>query len=211
MTEDGQKLDGELVRSILSGEENAFDTLYHRHKSRLYGFIANRINDRRDVEELVNNTFLKARRHLHTLQEPEKVLNWMYGIANQLIAGWHRNNRKRVRIQSLSGVSEVEVEAASVIVHRTTEEYSLNEERRKQLLEAIGQLPELEQRMIYLQLENKKYEEIADICKVSVSSVRNRLSQAKKQLKIWATAWEAANAEGGDLDFLEFNNEKGKL
>lgn len=210
MTEDEQKLDGKLVCRILSGEENAFDALYHRHKFRIYGFIAHRISDRRDAEELVNDTFLKARKHLHTLQEPEKVLNWMFGIANQLIAGWHRNNRKRVRIQSLAGVPEVEVEAASVIAYRTTEEHSLNEERRKQLLEAIGQLPELEQQMIELQLDGEKYTDIAEICETSVSAVKNRLSRAKKQLKAWAAAWEEANAKGGDLDFSEFNERNGE-
>ena len=72
----------------------------------------------------------------------------------------------------------------------------------------IAQLPELEQRMIKLQLDGKKYTDIAEICGVSVSVVKNRLSRVKKRLKVWAAAWEAANAEG--LDLPEFNERQGK-
>ena len=81
MTDD-QRRDAELVRQILTGDETAFDALYKRHSPRLYRFIASKIDDRRDAEELVNDTFLKAKEHLHTLQEPEKVLNWMFRIAS---------------------------------------------------------------------------------------------------------------------------------
>ena len=211
MTEDEQKLDGELVRRILSGEENAFDALYYRHKSRLYGFIANRINDRRDAEELVNDTFLKAREHLHTLNEPEKVLNWMYGIASQLIAGWYRNHKKPDATQSYTNVYEAEGEvAATTVIYQTTQEYAMETERWTAVSAAIAQLPELEQRIIELQLDGEKYTDIAEICGVSVPVVKNRLSRAKKQLKAWAAAWEEANAKGRDLDFSEFNERNGE-
>lgn len=211
MTEDEQKLDGELVRRILSGEENAFDALYHRHKSRLYGFIANRINDHRDAEELVNDTFLKAREHLHTLNEPEKVLNWMFGIASQLIAGWYRKHKKPDVMQNYTDVYEAKGEvAATAIIYQTTQEYVMETERWTAVSAAIAQLPELEQRMIGLQLDGEKYTDIAEICETSVSAVKNRLSRAKKRLKDWGSAWEAANAEGEDLDFSEFNERKEK-
>ncbi len=79
-------------------------------------------------------------------------------------------------------------------MHQTVEERALDEERRTKLFEAIAQLPELEQKMIQLQLAGKRYEEIAQILDVSKSSVRNRLSRAKNRLKTWAAAWEEANA-----------------
>ena len=65
-------------------------------------------------------------------------------------------------------------------------------------------------------LENKSYEEIfAELREVypslKFSSVRNRLSRAKKNLKTWAIAWEEADAEGYDLKFSEFmENQKKK-
>ena len=202
---DEQRRDAELVRQILSGDERAFDALYKRHKQRIHESIFNKIGDWHYAEELTDDTFLKAKTHLKTLREPEKVLNWMFRLANQLIAGWHRENKKKKRVP-LEFFADVEVTAAN----RIAEDHTPYKERYEKFCEAIGQLPELEQKMLHLQFENKSYEEIAEICDVSVGSVRNRLPRAKKKLEAWAAAWKAANAEGRDLDFSEFDKGKGK-
>ena len=172
-----QRSDASLVHQILSGDEGAFEALYKRHKQRLHEYIFNRIGDWYYAEELTDDTFLKAKEHLRTLREPEKVLNWMFRIANQLIAEWHRKNQRRVRMQSFSDVSVTDMEVAAVIAYRMTEDLSLDEERRSELFAAIAQLPELEQKMFHLQFAGKCYEQIADILGVSVGSVRNRLSR----------------------------------
>lgn len=128
MTDD-QRRDAELVHQILTGDETAFDALYKRHNSRLYRFIAGKIDDRRDAEELVSDTFLKAKEHLYTLQEPEKVLNWMFSIASQLIAGWHRKHKKSEATQGYIDVYQTEGEvAATAIIHQTAEEYTMKTE-----------------------------------------------------------------------------------
>ena len=198
-----QRSDASLVRQILSGDEEAFDALYKRHKQRIHQYIFKKIGDWHYAEELTDDTFLKAKEHLETLREPEKVLNWMFRLANQLIAGWHRKSNQKKRLL-LEYCDDVEVTAANA--NWIAEEHTLYEERYEKLCEAIGQLPELEQKMLRLQFQdNKSYEEIAEICDVSVGSVRNRLSRAKQKLKAWGAAWKAANAEGLDLDFSEFN------
>ena len=204
---DEQKRDARLVHQILSGDEAAFAELYALYKQRICEFIASKIGDWHYAEELTNDTFLKVKQHLETLREPEKVLNWMFRIANQFIAGWHRENKKKKRVP-LEFFADVEVTV--VDANWIAEDHTPYEERYEKLCEAIGQLPELEQKMLHLQFENKSYEEIAEICAVSVGSVRNRLPRAKKRLEAWAAAWEEANAEGRDLDFSEFNKKKGK-
>ncbi len=210
MTDDHRR-DAELVRQILTGDETAFDALYKRHKPRLYRFIASKIDDRCDAEELVNDTFLKAKEHLHTLQEPEKVLNWMFRIASQLVAGWHRKHKTSGATQGYTDVYEAEGEtAATAVIHQTAQDYTIGAERRTAVSAAIGRLPELEQKIFRLQIGGKRYEEIAERCEVTVSVVKNRLSRAKKRLKDWGMAWEAANAEGLDLEFSEFNEKKEK-
>lgn len=199
-----QRSDASLVRQILSGDEEAFGALYKRHKQRIHQYIFKRIGDWHYAEELTNDTFLKAKENLGTLREPERVLNWMFSLADQLIAGWHRKNNQKKRLL-LEFFADVEVTAADA--NRIAEDHTSYEEQEQyeKFCEAIGQLPELEQKMLHLQFANKSYEEIAEICTVSVGAVRNRLSRAKKRLKAWAAAWKAADAEGLDLDFAEFN------
>ena len=105
-------------------------------------------------EELTQDTFLRAKKHLETLEESEKVLNWMFRIASQLVAGWHRKykSKRRISLQSLAGVSVTDIEGAAATAHRIVEEHLLGKERQEKLFWAIAQLPELEQKMFHLQL-----------------------------------------------------------
>lgn len=211
MSGDEKARDIELVRKIREGDENAFTEVYRRYRPNIYGYIAKSIDDRRDIEELTQDTFVRAWQHVHTLNEPDKVLNWMYGIASQLIAGWHRQRLSSSSIESTVDVHEVESDiAASTIVYQTAEEAAFIAERSDALYQAIAQLPERDQQMVRLQSDGKSYEEIAEICNVSVSTVRNALPRAKQKLKAWAEAWEAANAEGLDVEFSEVHKGKGK-
>ena len=134
----------------------------------------------------------------------------MFRIANQLVAGWHRTNQRRIQMESFADVSVTDMESATANAYQLAETDALDEDRYINLFTAIGQLPELEQKIFRLRLQNKSYEEIAEICEVTVSIVRNRLSRAKQKLRVWAAAWEEANAEGLDLDFSEFIEDKGK-
>ena len=90
MIGDEKQRNVELVRKIRAGDEDAFTEFYECYHRDLHGYITKRIDDWRDAEELVQDTFARAWEHIHTLNEPDKVLNWMYRIAAQLIAGWHR-------------------------------------------------------------------------------------------------------------------------
>ncbi len=207
---DEQKRNARLVHQILSGDEEAFAELHTLYKQRICKFIARKIGDWHYAEELTQNTFLKVKQHLQTLREPENVLNWMFSIARQEIAIWHRKNRKQPQIVSLADVSGTDTGTAAINAYQLAETQALYEERQANLFAAIAQLPELDQKIFRLQLENKSYEEIAEICGVTVSIVANHLSRAKQKLRPWAAAWEEANAEGLDLDFSEFNKKSEK-
>ena len=211
MIGDEKARDIELVRKIRDGDENAFTELHRRYRPNIYNYIAKKIENRQDAEELVQDTFMKVWQHIHTLNEPEKVLNWMYGIAAQLIAGWHRKQKSASRRGSSVDVYEMEGDiAASTVFYQTEEEITFIAERSDAIYQAIAELSEREQRMIKLQLDGRSYKEIAEICEVTVSVVKNTLSRAKQKLKAWAEAWKAADAEGLDVEFSEVHEKKGK-
>ena len=135
----------------------------------------------------------------------------MFRIASQLVAGWHRKHKKPGATQGYTDVYEAEGEvAATAVIRQTAEEYAMETERWTAVSAAIAQLPDLEQKMFRLQLTGERYEKIAEICEVTVSIVKNRLSRAKKRLKDWGLVWEEMNAEGLDLEFSEFNEKKEK-
>ncbi len=66
--------------------------------------------------------------------------------------------------------------AASAVVYQIAEETAIVAERTDALYQAIAQLPEREQRLIRLQLDGHSYEEIAEICEVSIDSSTDPVS-----------------------------------
>ena len=214
----------ELVCQILQSNDKQVVNLataefYTLNSRIIYNFILKKLGNAGngcDAEELTNDTFQRTFTHLHTIKEPEKILNWMFKVADQLTAGWYRKNRKVVQLQSFADVSEYDIGDAFIRAHQEAQDREMDEIRREKFRQAIDELPELERQMFYMLLENKSYEEIfAELREVypslKSSSVRNRLSRVKKNLKTWVIAWEKADAEGYDLKFSEFmENQKKK-
>jgi len=215
-----------LVYQILQSNDKqniefAKTEFYTLNSQHIYNFIRRKLGNAGslcDAEELTNDTFQKTFEYLHTVRNPENVLNWMFKVAYQLTAGWHRKNRKnkkRVQFESSSKVSEFDMADASIRAHQEAQQREMEDIRREKLQETIEQLPELERRMLYLQQAGKSYEEIAEELRdafpsLKPSSVRNRLSRAKETLREWAAAWEQADAEGYDLEFSEFMENRKK-
>ena len=152
---DEQRRDARLVHRILSGDETAFAELNALYKQRICQFIASKIGDWHYAEELTQDTFLKVNQHLQTLREPEKVSNWMFRIANQLVARWHRKNQRRIQIESFADISAIDMESAAANAYQLAETDALDEDRYINLSAAIAQLPELEQKIFRLWLKKK--------------------------------------------------------
>ena len=153
---DEQRRNARLVHRILSGDEAAFTELNTLYKQRICEFIASKIGDWHYAEELTQDTFLKVKQHLQTLREPEKVLNWMFRIADQLVAGWHRKNKRRIQMESFAEVSMIDMEIAATNAYQLAETDALDEDRYINLFAAIAQLPELEQKIFHLRLKKTR-------------------------------------------------------
>ena len=213
----------ELVYQILQSNDKQVikfaKTEFYTSNSRIiFNYIFKRLRNaenRWDAEELTNDTFQKTFKYLHTVKKPEKILNWMFKVASQLIAEWHRKSRKHVKFESSIDFSEVDMDDISIRAYREAQQQEMNEVRREKLQQTIKELPELEQSILLLQCAGKSYDEIAEELRdafpsLKSSSVRNRLSRVKKILREWAAAWEQAYAEGHDLNFSEFMEKQKK-
>ncbi len=223
--EQHQARNAELVYQILQSNDKevidfATTEFYTLNSQIIYNFILKRLRDagnRCDAEELTNDTFQRTFEYLHTVKEPERVLNWMYTVARQRVAAWYREkeNKQRLQSQSFSDVSEFDMGNVSISAHQEAQEREMDEIRREKQLQAIEQLPVLDRRILYMRLEDKSYEEIYAELRdafpsLKPSSVRNRVSRAKKILRKWMAAWEEADAEGYDLEFSEFTENQQK-
>jgi RNA polymerase sigma-70 factor (ECF subfamily) len=77
-------------------DPRAFGELYERYVDRIYGYIYHRIGNAHDAEDLTSRTFYRALSHLPGYEDRGIPFSaWLYRIAHNLIANWHRDSKRR--------------------------------------------------------------------------------------------------------------------
>ena len=76
--------DVQLIRRILSGDDEAFSILMRKHQKGVHALIWRKIRDFQIAEEITQDTFIQVYKKLGTLEDPNRFDGWLYVIANRL-------------------------------------------------------------------------------------------------------------------------------
>ncbi len=79
-----QQDDIALVASIVGGERERFDDLYHRFHGRVFGFALRRVGTPADAEDICQEVFLQVHRCLASYQGRASLSTWIFGIAHNI-------------------------------------------------------------------------------------------------------------------------------
>lgn len=91
--------DESAVKKASSGDKDAFGVLYNRYVTRIYNYIYYRTGNQLDAEDLTARVFMRAMRHIPNYQDRGVPFSaWLYRIAHNLVANWHRDNGRRHEI-----------------------------------------------------------------------------------------------------------------
>ncbi|MXV73354.1 sigma-70 family RNA polymerase sigma factor, partial [Candidatus Poribacteria bacterium] len=175
--------DVQLIRSILSGNDEAFSILVHKYKKGVHALAWRKIGDFHHAEEITQDTFLQVYKKLPTLKNPNQFAGWLYVIANRLCLNWMR--KKKPAMQSLEGTSAEDTERFSY-THYVSEqrETEASEHRSEIVKKLLTRLPESERTVMTLYyLGEMPAKEIGKFLGVSVKTVHSRLHRARKRLQ----------------------------
>ena len=178
----------QLIRRILSGDDEAFSILMRKHQKNVHALVWRKIGDFHIAEEITQDTFIQVYKKLETLEDPNRFNGWLYVIANRLCINWVKRNKARMdrlNIQSLENTSPEEIEEASYIRHMSEqseiENYNQCYDFVKRLLQ---ELPESERTVVTLYyLGEMTVKEIGKFLGVSVNTVKSRLRRGRKRLQ----------------------------
>ena len=175
--------DVQLIYKVLSGDDEAFTTLVRKHQKSVHALAWRRVGDFHFAEEIMQDAFLRAYKHLPKLKDPKQFSGWLYVITNQLCNTWLRKNKPEVK--SLEDVTMAEMEKTFyeqyVSTQHEEEARSHHQELVKKLLE---KLPESERTVMTLYyLGEMTAKEISKFLGVSVNTITSRLQRARKRLK----------------------------
>lgn len=91
--------DNEVIIKASNGDPEAFGELYERYIGRIYSYIYYRTGNYRDAEDLTARVFMRAMRHISNYQDRGLPFSaWLYRIAHNLVANWHRDNSRKKEI-----------------------------------------------------------------------------------------------------------------
>jgi RNA polymerase sigma-70 factor (ECF subfamily) len=90
-----QVADEELAAKVASGSRAAFEELICRYSPRLFHFLRPRIATKQDIEDLVQETFLKAFRNIDRYNPEFKFSTWLYTVAIRLAISHYRANKPK--------------------------------------------------------------------------------------------------------------------
>jgi len=77
-------------------DPNAFGQLYELYVDRIYNYVYYRVGNVHDAEDLTSRTFYRALSHLDAYQDRGVPFSaWLYRIAHNLVANWHRDRGRR--------------------------------------------------------------------------------------------------------------------
>lgn len=132
-----------LIRAA-QGDSEAFGVLYERYVGRIYNYIYYRTGSVYDAEDLTARVFYRAMRHIGNYRHRGLPFSaWLYRIAHNLVANWHRDNSRRKEIPLDEGMFSG--------VGLSQPEYTLvAAEERELLLAVIRRLPPDRQQLLIL-------------------------------------------------------------
>lgn len=175
-----QKDEMYYIKRILEGETELFSVFLDRYSRPLYSLIVQIVGCPEDAEELVQDAFLNAFRHLSNYKGDCKFSTWLYRIAYNVAVSATRKKKQEVfyiEENTINNVPDAIVDEGLLVDE--------NEEKISRLSTAIGRLGTEEIALITLfYYENKSLEEIGEILKISVSNAKVRLHRTRKKLYV---------------------------
>lgn len=183
MSSDEKDEDFALVLRVQAGDKQAFGLLVSKYHRRVGRLLVRLLKNQDDIEEVVQESFIKAYRAIANFRGESAFYTWIYRIAintakNHLIQQGRRPN-------TLNGVGEQEDETFEPLHTLSSMDTPESLVQSKQIAEAVNEaieaLPDdLRAAILMREIDGLSYEEIADAMSCPIGTVRSRIFRARE-------------------------------
>lgn len=172
-----KEADAELVRLAQGGDERAFQALVVKYQRRIARHVARYVRRASDVEEVVQDAFMRAYRGLGAFRGESSFYSWLYRIATNAALSFLKRRPEEVQGDERAdgcfepGVSDEQTPERTLVA--------------KQIGEAVERAmarlqPELAEALVLFEVEGKSYKEIAQMLGTPIGTVRTRIFRARE-------------------------------
>ena len=173
-----------LVERVLAGDRRAFESLVRRHERRVFRVTLAVLGNIEDAEEAMQDTFVKAFRHLNQFRREARFTTWLTRIAvNEAVQ--KRSARKTfVPLADVDNSEEQFTPKRRESWRSNPEQLYGKQEIHRFVEEAIQSLPEIYREAFVLRdVEELSAEEAAEVLGISVPALKSRLLRARLMMR----------------------------
>jgi len=177
--------DAVLVQETLDGNQLSFQLLVERYQDRIFGLARHYTRSSVELEDLVQDTFIKAYHRLETFQHQSSFSTWLYRIpVNTCLHFLKRPGRNPVQTVEDPELIETSSPGRGAGSLGSPDAALEREEIIQVTHEALEELPEIFRTVLVLrEFEEMAYQDIANLLDISIGTVESRLFRARARFK----------------------------
>lgn len=172
-----------LIARIVNGDTDAFSQIVKAYENQVYNLCLRMCGNRDEAQDLAQEAFVKAWRGLRFYKHEAAFSTWLYRLTSNVCIDYLRRQKRRA-VVSLTVDDEEAVQLDVQDPAPTPEEQALDEQTRQSVAEAMKKLDEEFRMVLTLRVvQERSYEEIAQIMDLKVGTVKSRLARAREKLR----------------------------
>lgn len=182
---ENREFDQLLVERAQHGDKRAFGLLVDKYHRKLGRLLSRMIRDQAEVEDVVQESFIKAYRALHSFRGDSAFYTWLYRIGINTAKNYLVSMGRKPQVIQEVEIDDVEnfAEGEEMRTMDTPETSLMTKEIAQTVNDAIAGLPEdLRTAITLRELEGLSYEDIATVMQCPIGTVRSRIFRARETI-----------------------------
>ncbi|MCU0840353.1 MAG: RNA polymerase sigma factor RpoE [Thiobacillaceae bacterium] len=176
-----------LVERVRSGDKRAFELLVEKYRRKIGRLLSRMVRDQDEVDDIAQETFIKAYRALPQFRGDAAFYTWLYRIAVNTAKNYlATRNRGMLTVSDVVGEDEDGGDERIVPADINTPDAELlSKQIAYAVNEAVEALPEELRTAITLrEIEGMSYEDIANFMGCPIGTVRSRIFRAREAIAV---------------------------
>jgi len=176
--------DEKIIKKAVQGDPDAYEKLVNKYREPLHYHVKKMVRDKEQVEDLVQEVFIKAIDNLASYNSNYAFSTWIYRIATNHTIDYLRKRK----LQTLSINEPVQTNDGEMSVQIPDQNYEtdrniIREQRKKIIQHEIENLPEKYREVIRMRhMEEMSYQEISDQLELPLGTVKAHIFRARELL-----------------------------